>query len=297
MSEQTVIELWPGTPPGGKGVVLEYRSLDMSHLSMHTPEHASDRIGRPFFTVFPSPRPNGSAVLIMPGGGYGQLWYEKEGDEIAQRLGEGGMTGFVLQYRLPCEGWAGRADVPLQDAQRAMRLIRNNAAQYGVDPLRLGVMGFSAGGHLAASLATRFAAKVYAPVDDADAADARPAFAALMYPVITMGEGTHEGSRDNLLGPGAPPEAIAAYSCEQLVTGKTPPAFLAHAMDDGTVPFAANSLAMTRALMKAKVPCQLHAFEAGGHGFALRDMEGKPYAAWPDLFLAWAKSRGVMGTT
>lgn len=287
------IRLWPQTPPGGEGISLENRVKDFSELSKHVPEYASDRIGMPHFAVFPAAKPNGAGLLLLPGGGYSSLWYVKEGDEIAARCNEAGITCFVLQYRLPGEGWAQRQDVPLQDAQRAMRLIRKDAAVHGIDPARLGVMGFSAGGHLAASLATRFDAKVYDPIDEADALSARPDVAGLIYPVITMGPGTHEGSRDNLLGPDAA-ALIADYSCEKLVTAQTPPSFIAHAVDDGAVPFAANALAMYKALQAAKVPSELHAFEAGGHGFALRDMEGKPYAAWPELFLAWAKSHGFI---
>jgi acetyl esterase/lipase len=285
------IPLWPGLPPGGKGVALANKIEDFGGMTGHTPETVATYIGRPFLDRYTPDRANGTELLVIPGGGYGQVWFQKEGVEIADRFNAMGIAVSVLCYRLPFEGWQDRADVPLQDAQRAMRLIRSRP---GTDPARCGVMGFSAGGHLAASLAVRGDAKVYEPVDAADAADARPAFAMLLYPVITMGEGTHAGSRDNLLGPDAAPAAVAAYSCEKLVSAKTPPVFLAQAVDDEAVPFAANSLAFYRALQRAKVASELHAFEAGRHGFALRDPDGKPWRAWPDLALAWAKSRGFV---
>lgn len=294
MRNMVVHDLWPATPPGGAGVKLENRVRDFSELSKHVPELASDRIGRPHFTAFAATKPNRTGLLLIPGGGYGSIWYSKEGDEIAARFNEAGIACFVLQYRLPGEGWARRADVPLQDGMRAMRLIRKDAARFGIDPQRLGVMGFSAGGHLAASLATRFDQSVYEAVDEADALVAKPAFAGLIYPVIAMGKGTHEGSRDNLLGADASPDTIAAYSCEKTVRPDMMPCFLAHAVDDDAVPFAENSLAMYRALLAEKVPAELHAFESGGHGFALREMAGKPFAAWPDLFLAWLRSHGFM---
>jgi acetyl esterase/lipase len=294
MSDSVNINLWPGTPPGGDGVKPENRIQDLSGMTKHVPEPVVFAIGTPYLIPCIAPRPNGAAVVIIPGGGYGQIWYGKEGLDIAARLAEAGMTSFVLQYRLPCGGWAQRQDVPMQDAMRAMRLIRRDAAKFGIDPAKLGAMGFSAGGHLTATLATRSDAKVYDAVDEADALSARPAFACLMYPVVTMGAGTHQGSRDNLLGPDLSPEKIAAYSCEKLVTGQTPPTFIAHAVDDELVPFGANSMAMYKALQAAKVPSELHAFQSGGHGFALRDMAGKPFAAWPDLFLAWAKSHNFI---
>ena len=290
------VKLWPKTPPGGDGVHLDIKIEDYSRDSEVVPDRKAYQIGAPMLQVFRAEKPNGAAMLVVPGGGYATLWFDKEGFEISRRFNRAGITCFVLLHRLPGEGWAARADVPLADAQRAIRLVRANAAKFAIDPARLGVMGFSAGGHLAASLATRFDAKVYAPVDKVDRLDARPAFAALLYPVVTMGAGTHQGSRDSLLGPDPSPERIAAYSGENLVTAKTPPTFIAHAADDGTAPFAPNALAMYRALLQAKVPSELHAFEQGGHGFALRGMHGQPWTAWPELFVAWAQDHKFAGT-
>jgi acetyl esterase/lipase len=215
-----------------------------------------------------------------------------EGMDVARHFNEAGVTCFVLRYRLPGEGWQNRADVPLQDAQRAMRLVRANAATYGIDSARIGFMGFSAGGHVACSIATRFAAKVYDPVDAADSVDPRPSFSVPMYPVVTMGPGLHQGSRDKLLGFDPSPELIDAYSCEKHVPADAPPTFLALAADDTTVPPLPNAGAYYAALLAAKVPAEMHMFEAGGHGFGIARTQGKPTSAWPGLLLRWGASHG-----
>lgn len=286
------LRLWPSTPPGGRGVHLTMKVEDFTRYSHIEPDRVAGQIGSPSLQVIRPDNPNGAAMLILPGGGYTGLWFDKEGYEIARHFAQSGITGFVLFYRLPGEGWSDRADVPLQDAQRAMRLIRANASKFAIDPERLGVMGFSAGGHLAALLATKFDSEVYPIQDDADKIAARPAFAALLYPVITMGQGTHQGSRDSLLGPDPSPQEIAAYSCENLATAKTPPTFIAQAVDDNVVPFAPNGLAMFQALLRAGTASELHAFEHGGHGFAIRD--GAPGLLWSDLFLAWLGGHNVL---
>jgi acetyl esterase/lipase len=203
-----------------------------------------------------------------------------------------GITCFVLRYRLPGEGWANRSTVPLQDAQRAMRLIRHAAAKYGVDPARLAAIGFSAGGHVSTSLAVRHGLKVYDAVDAADALDARPIVAGLMYPVVTMGEGAHPGSRDKLLGPNPSADAIADWSLEKHAAADAAPSFICLAADDTVVPPFPNGIAMFGALQAAKVPSELHVFEVGGHGFSLHWAQGKPCAAWPGLFTAWAATHG-----
>ena len=166
---------------------------------------------------------------------------QNEGLDLAERFNADRTTVFVLTYRLPAEGLGGRSLAPLQDAQRAMRMIRARASDFRIDPARLGIIGFSAGGHLAADLAVSFDQGVYRPVDAADCLSARPAFAGLIYPVTTLGAETHGGSRDNLFGPNAPAELIAARSPVLHVTGSTPPSFVVAAFDDGTVPID-NSL-------------------------------------------------------
>jgi acetyl esterase/lipase len=286
------IPLWPATPPGGEGVSLTTKIVERSTDTAAFHDRYVASVGVPLLTVFRPEKPDGSAVLLAPGGGYVRIVMDKEGIETARRLNASGITVFMLRYRLPAEGWKPGTDVPLQDAQRAMRLIRSKAAVYGIDPARVGVLGFSAGGHVAASLATRFAEKVYAPIDAADTLDARPTFAGLMYPVITMSDAAHSGSRKNLLGEHPSAETIAHYSCEQRVTAATPPSFISYALDDETVPALGNSLAMYQALAVAKIPVEMHAFQEGGHGFGIRMAQAKPCAVWPDLFVAWARRNG-----
>ena len=284
------ILLWPGMPPGGEGLTLPPIRVTNHEPPYITPvDRAVDQVGLPVMNVLRPARPDGSAMIIAPGGGYVREMLDFEGMDVARRFNQAGVTCFVLRYRLPGEGWGRRQDVPLQDAQRAMRLVRFHAAHYGIDPARIGFMGFSAGGHVAASIATRFAANVYAPIDAADRGDARPSFSLPMYPVITMGEGCHAGSRDHLLGDNPSAEMIAAYSCEKTVSADTPPTFLCLAADDTTVPPLPNAMAYYLALQQAKVPSEIHLFEVGGHGFGLARAVGKPCAVWPDLALAWGR--------
>ncbi len=283
------IPLWPSAPPGSEGIAPGSTTFDPGATANSRRELAE--IAKPMLVVFRPREPDGSAMLIAPGGGYLFENYDDEGVEPALRLNDAGITAFVLVYRLPGEGWKKRADVPLQDAQRAMRVIRAQGVRdYGIDPARVGVLGFSAGGHLAASLATRFGAAVYPPFDTIDAYDARPSFAALLYPVITMlPPFAHEASCERLLGKDASRELRAAYSPERAVSPETPPCFLAVAADDPDVPVD-NSLAMFAGLRDARVPAEMHIFERGGHGFALH--AGLPASSWPDLLLRWGASRG-----
>lgn len=292
-----VIPLWPGDPPGSRATKPSLQITERSTAPSEYRDRAATGIAAPTLTVFRPKKPDGSALLIAPGGGYKRVVIDKEGFEAARRFNEAGVTCFVLLYRLPMDGWADGADVPLQDTQRAMRIIRANAQRFAIDPAKTGVLGFSAGGHVAASLATRNAAKVYAAVDAQDSADAKPTFAALMYPVITMyPQHAHPGSRQYLLGD-LPSEAqMAAYSCEKLVDPNTPPTFLTAAQDDKEVPLD-NTLEMFASLRAAHVPTEMHIFEEGGHGFGLRKAQGLPAALWPDLLLHWMARRGyVRGT-
>ncbi len=284
--------LWPGTPPGGAGLDLPPQRVTNHAIAGMPPDRSADHIGVPRLDVFRPDRPDGSAVILAPGGGYVREYLDGEAFETARRLTGFGVTCFVLRYRLPGEGWAERSNVPLQDAQRAMRLVRANAARFGLDPARVGFLGFSAGGHVACSLATRFAAPVYRPVDAADNADAKPNFVVTLYPVVTMGEGAHNGSRLALLGAAPTPEQIDLYSCEKNVTAAAPPVFIALAADDPLVPPAPNGIAFFAGLRAAGVPAELHVFEQGGHGFGIAKMAGKPGAIWPELLVAWARSHG-----
>ncbi|MEY4965219.1 MAG: hypothetical protein RL274_802 [Pseudomonadota bacterium] len=287
------ILLWPGTPPGGEGLSLPPIRVSNHELPFLTPhDRAIDRVGVPVMNVFRPERADGSAMIIAPGGGYAREMLDFEGMDIARRFNRAGITCFVLRYRLPGEGWANRSDVPLQDAQRAMRLVRGNAGKYGLDEAQIGFMGFSAGGHLAASIATRFDDTVYRPVDAIDRLDARPSFSVPMYPVITLGHGAHVGSRDNLLGANASNELIDAYSCQRLVIAATPPTFIVAAADDTVVPTVPNGLAYYAALQSSRVPSEIHIFEAGGHGFGIARTMGRPTAVWPELLLRWGAAQG-----
>jgi acetyl esterase/lipase len=286
-----IITLWPGMAPGGEGLHLPNRIQNRDPGAAPVDRYI-DQVGAPSMIVFRPATPDGSAMIVAPGGGYAREMMDFEGTDVARRFNAAGVTVFVLRYRLPGEGWARRSDVPLQDAQRAMRLMRFNAAHYGLDPARIGFMGFSAGGHLACSIATRFTASVYAPIDAADSIDARPSFSVPMYPVVTMGPGCHAGSRDNLLGPNASAEPIEAYSCEKHIPADAPPTWMCLAADDMTVPPLPNAGAYFTALQAAKIPSEIHIFEAGGHGFGIAKTVGKPNAAWPELLLHWGNSHG-----
>ncbi len=251
-------------------------------------------ISVPRMAVFRPARPNGAAVLIMPGGGYGWVVVDKEGYEMARLLAAHGITVFVLFYRLPREGWmmAG-PNVALSDAQRAIRMIRHRAGEFGLDRAKVCAMGFSAGGHVCADLLTRFATEVYPPEDEIDPLSARPDAAALLYPVISMSAPhAHPGSRRNLLGESPSPALERAHSPHLNVPADAPPCFLLHAEDDASVP-AANSRLMHEALRARRIPVEMHLFPDGGHGFGLRLARGKSVERWPDLFLAWGRSRGL----
>jgi acetyl esterase/lipase len=281
------IALWPGDPPGMPA------TPPVPAPTMNGPAGARQLwlrgIAHPAINVFRAARPDGSALLVIPGGGYNFVSVQNEGIDVARRFTPTGTAIFVLAYRLPDEGWARRERVPLQDAQRAMRLLRADAARLGVDPAQIGVLGFSAGGHLAADLATAFDEPCYAAVDAADRLSARPHHAGLIYPVASFQPGIgHGDSRDNLLGAGATAAAIAAHSPAERVRADTPPCFIVHAMDDETVPVGA-SLAMMASCRRARIPVEAHLFESGGHGFGVPYQADAPAYAWPELFMAWSR--------
>lgn len=286
------IALWPGPAPGMPATppveTVEDRSKDAQ-----APDRAVRGIVRPRLAVFRPATPNGTAVLVAPGGGYRWVVVDKEGYEIGRWLAARGYTVFVLFYRLPGDGWAAGPDVALSDAQRAMRLIRQRAASYGLRTDRVAAMGFSAGGHVCGDLATRYDARVYAPVDAADALSARPDVAAPIYAVQSMAAPmAHKGSRDLLIGADASPARERAHTPAHNVTRATPPCFMVHAEDDDVVPVD-NTLAMRAALKAAGVAVETHLFAEGGHGFGLRRAQGRPVAIWPELFHRWAQTHGL----
>jgi acetyl esterase/lipase len=283
-----VIPLWPGLVGPGQIAPIEQIIGDRSQDAA-----GKDRVIRgvrvPRMAVFRPTTPNGAAVLITPGGGYVRMVIDHEGYDTARWLAARGLTCFVLFYRLPGEGWASGPDTPLIDAQRAIRLIRARAGAYGLDPARVATIGFSAGGHVCADLAARFATAAYPAVDAADALSARPFCAAPIYPVISMSlPQAHKGSREALLGPQPTPALEALHSPHRNIPADPPPHFLCHAEDDHTVPVA-NTLLLREALRAKGARVETHLFETGGHGFGLRLPPERPAAHWPDLWLAWAR--------
>lgn len=286
------IALWPDghvTPPPGLAETLVQRSDDPA---------ASDRmlqgITRPRLDIFRPQRPNGAAVILAPGGGYRYVVVDKEGYELARWLRDHGVTAYVLFYRLPGDGWANGADVPLADAQRAVRLVRSRAKLDGIDPTRVAFGGFSAGGHVATSLLTRFDARVQAPVDTADALSARPDALAAIYPVVSMDPAiAHAVSRENLIGPRSDAARESLYSPDRNTRADQPPLWLLHAEDDNVVK-AENSLRLHAATRAVGAPVEAHVFERGNHGFGMMKTAGLPVAIWPELLWNWLASRGVV---
>lgn len=287
------IDLWSGTPPGAPSVLPIEEVIETGSAQHHG--RMVKGVVRPRMKVFRPSKPNGAALLVTPGGGYSVIVIDVEGYQIGPWLSERGWTVFVLYYRLPGEGWTNRADVPLADAQRAMRLIRSRASHYGVDPAKVGALGFSAGGHVCGDLATRYDAKVYSPVDAADRLSARPAIAAPIYAVQSMSSPlAHGGSRDMLLGPNPSVEMQRAHSPAHSVTAATPPFFMAHAEDD-TIVSADNTVEMRAALKAAGVKVETHLFTAGQHGLGLPGPAGEPARHWKDMFAVWAQAQGLGG--
>ncbi|WP_425501706.1 alpha/beta hydrolase [Pseudoxanthomonas koreensis] len=287
------VPLWPGPAPGSEGLALAPRIVERG-VDPAVPDRYVDGVIAPSLTVYRPARPDGRALLVVPGGGYQRVVLDREGSALVPAFArDGGLTLFVLQYRLPGEGHRGGRDVPLADAQRAMRLIRRHAAEWGLDADSVGVMGFSAGGHVAASLATRHGERVYAPVDTADALDARPAYAVLVYPVIDMGAHAHPGSRQRLLGDAPDAASVRAYSLQHRVDARPPPVFLLHAQDDPAVPVE-NTLLFEAALRQAGIEHETHLYAHGGHGFGVREAHGT-LASWPRLAIDWIRAHAPAG--
>jgi acetyl esterase/lipase len=260
--------LWVGGAPGAAG----RDSADVPTISLYLPV---------------DPKPTGAAIVICPGGAYGFL-ADHEGHTIALWLNSVGVTAVVLKYRL---GPRYHHPAPLQDVARAIRTVRARAAEWGIDPGKIGIMGFSAGGHLASTIATHFDAGDPASPDPIERVSSRPDIAVLAYPVISMADGiTHAGSRRNLLGDTPSADLVAELSNENHVTPQTPPTFLFHTADDAVVPVE-NSLRFAAALRAAHVPYELHVFEHGAHGVGLA-ADNLVLGAWPALLRAWLRTRG-----
>ena len=286
-AQQKTMDLWPGGIPG---LVFTDSYIEKSTAS----EGLITRFEKPtnpmiYIFLPPREKATGTAVLICPGGGYAALAFGHEGNAIASWLNDNGIAGIILKYRLPSDLIMKDKSIgPLQDAQEAMRIIRRNAVAWNIDPKKVGVIGFSAGGHLASTLSTHYADKVY---DVADTISARPDFSLLIYPVITMDSSfTHAGSRKNLIGDKPSDEAIKSFSNELQVNEKTPPAFMVHSADDQTVPVK-NSIVYYEQLVKYKIPSELHIFQKGGHGYGLGGSKDTQ-SAWPGLCINWLKASG-----
>lgn len=275
-----VIKLWPGTPPGEKGAIGEERDLtrDSDNKIAGRRLIRLGNVSTPTLHVFrpEKSKDTGASVVIAPGGGYHILAWDLEGEEVAEWLNSIGVTGIVLKYRVPRRpGEPGNQPPigPLQDAQRAVSLVRSKAKEWNLDPQRIGILGFSAGGHLAASASVNYDRRAYEPVDDIDRIPCRPDFSVLVYPAyLANKEGT-------------------ALNPEIRVTKDTPPTFLVHAADDGVSPL--NSVQMWIALKQAGVPAELHVYPTGGHGYGLRPTE-EPVTTWPARCADWLKKQGFL---
>jgi acetyl esterase/lipase len=275
VAQQPTLDVWPGMPPGDTGEVGPEKLLDNKPGERQVKRVAN--VTKPTITVYRAPkdRDTHAAVLICPGGGYNILAMDLEGEEVASWLNSIGVTGIVLKYRVPRRKDMPAHRLPLMDAQRALSLVRAHAKEWGIQPDRIGVLGFSAGGHLAAATATNFDKRTHDPIDDVDKVSARPDFMVLIYPAYLTVKG-----KDHL----AP---------EIRVTKQTPPTFFAHAGDDGVSP--ENSVAMYLALKRAGVPAELHIYNNGGHGFGLRP-DASPATTWPARCEDWLRVRGILPT-
>jgi acetyl esterase/lipase len=247
------------------------------------------KVSHPTLTVFlpPKGKANGLAVIVCPGGGYSHLAMAHEGMEVARVLNTMGIAAFVLKYRLPSdETMIDKTIGPLQDAQRAIQLVRQRAGEWGITG-QVGILGFSAGGHLASTAGTHFETTT---IDNKDNISLRPDFMVLLYPVISFSDSIgHTGSRDNLIGKNPAAQLIQEYSNELQVTARTPPAFLVHAEDDKTVPVA-NSLHFYESLLHNKIPAEMHIYPKGGHGFGLHNPTTKD--EWTQRLYNWMQSNG-----
>ncbi|MFN8356595.1 MAG: alpha/beta hydrolase [Spirosomataceae bacterium] len=288
---QTVIPIYDGVIPNNKASVKASLDAEIKQPSNNKDDFVRLRnITMPSLTVYKPEKPNGTAVIICPGGGYYILAVSHEGFDVAKRFNQMGVTAFVLKYRLPTtpDLLENNEIGPLMDAQRAIQLVRSRAQEFGINPSKIGIMGFSAGGHLASTAATHFNKPV---VTGATTSEVRPDFAVLGYPVVSFNASiAHMGSREALLGKDAPKEKVEYYSNELQVTPQTPPTFLVHATDDKAVPVE-NSIEFMLACKRNNVPVELHVYPKGGHGFGLNNKTTTD--KWMDRVENWLKSIGM----
>jgi acetyl esterase/lipase len=281
MAQDFKLKVWPNGAPDSNGITQPEELFDGKSV-----RNVSDA---EIYVYLPKMGVNkGIAVVICPGGGYGMEAMDHEGYNIAEWLTVQGVAGIVLKYRLP----NGHDQIPLEDAQRALRIVRQKAAEWGINPSKIGIAGSSAGGHLASTAGTKFDLGKPESTDPINKFSCRPDFMLLLYPVITFDEQFgHMGSRTNLVGPGNKWELVEKYSNELHVTAQTPPTFLILADDDSAVP-PRNSIEFYLALKKFNIPAEMHIFRDGGHGFGM-NKTNKPVDQWPNLFIQWLKAQGV----
>lgn len=276
------IPLYPGGVPNSKPAPADYTEKNANGWVT--------RVTVPTLTpFFPEPgKATGAAVIVIPGGAYAGIAINHEGVDVAKSFAAAGITAFVLKYRLPSDLiMPDRAIGPLQDAQRAIQLVRERAGEWMLDTARVGVIGFSAGGHLASTVGTHYRKAL---IDNRANYNLRPSFVVLVYPVVTMDTYTHQGSKQNLIGQTATPDQVALFSNERQVDGDTPPMFLVHAQDDTVVPVK-NSLQLYEALLGAGVKAEMHLYQAGGHGFGLHNKTTSDL--WFDRCLNWLKGNKI----
>jgi len=267
LKAQQVMDLYPGKIPGAKAIPTAYKEIQSLNNGK---VNGLSKVFHPTLAVYQPTKgkSNGTAVIICPGGGYSHLAIGHEGEEVALTFAKIGVTAFVLKYRLPEDSiMEDKSFAPLQDAEQAIYTIRQNAAKWGVDPAKVGIMGFSAGGHLASTLTVHY---MDSKIANPEKISLRPDFAVLIYPVISFLSSPHVGSMHNLIGKDGSQAQKEYFSNEMGVNANTPPSFLVHANDDDAVPVE-NSILFNQALVKNKVPVETHLYQAGGHGFGLHN--------------------------
>jgi acetyl esterase/lipase len=281
MAQDFKLKVWPNGASDSNGITQPEEIFDGKRVRNVTEAE--------IYIYLPKMGVNkGAAIVICPGGGYGMEAMDHEGYDMAEWLALQGVAGIVLKYRLP----NGHDQIPLGDAQRAIRIVRQKAAEWGINPGKVGIAGSSAGGHLASTAGTKFDLGKPESTDPIDKYSCRPDFMLLLYPVITFDEQFgHMGSRTNLIGPGNKWELVEKYSNELHVTAQTPPTFLILSDDDGAVP-PRNSIEFYMALKKFNIPAEMHIFRDGGHGFGMNKIN-KPVDQWPNLFAQWMKAQGI----
>ena len=287
-----VIELWPdGIAPGSAASTRVFTLTERSTAAFR-PDRVATGITRPSLTAFVPDQPNGTVVIAAPGGAYSRIVVDKEAAEIARWLNPLGVTVLILLYRLPGEGHTNASDAPLADAQRAVRVVRQHAVEWGLRPDQVGFLGASAGGHVGAMLGGQFDKPAYRPVDSFDRVSARPDFMVLLYPVISMEDDLcNAESRANLLGKNPSAEEIKAYSADARVTANSPETFIVLADDDSTVS-PKNGVSYLNALVKHGVRAMLCSYPEGGHGFGTGEGRQLALSEWPTLAAEWLSCGG-----